>query len=87
MSNELNYLAARTAGGLYNRRAFMGRAAALGIGAVMANSMLAKAVSAAGPKKGRHIDDGSGRRWLGQLAGPGVGYRPIFDHVHDDNGR
>ncbi len=60
MSNELNYLAARTAGGLYSRRAFMGRAATLGIGAVMANAMLANAVSAAGPKKGGTLTMGLG---------------------------
>lgn len=52
MSDELKYLSDRVARGLMNRRAFMGRAAALGVGATMAGSMLSSAAFAAGAQKG-----------------------------------
>jgi peptide/nickel transport system substrate-binding protein len=52
MNDELKYLAGRAAQGRVSRRAFMGRAAALGVGAGMASNMLASAVSAQGAVKG-----------------------------------
>jgi peptide/nickel transport system substrate-binding protein len=52
MNDELNYLAGRAAQGRVSRRAFMGRAAALGVGAGLASNMLASAVSAQGAVKG-----------------------------------
>ena len=44
MKDELSYLLGRTARGHISRRAFMGRAAALGVSAALANTMLAQAV-------------------------------------------
>ena len=52
MNDELKYLLARTVQGKHSRRAFLGRAGALGVTAAMANTMLATAVRAQGPKKG-----------------------------------
>ena len=52
MSDELKYLSERVVRGLMDRRAFMGRAAALGAGATLAGSMLSSAAFAAGPQKG-----------------------------------
>ncbi len=52
MDNELRYLGARVARGLISRRAFMGRAAALGMAAPAASLLLAQAARAAGPVKG-----------------------------------
>ncbi len=52
MSDELKYLSDRVVRGLMDRRAFMGRAAALGAGATLAGSMLSSAAFAAGPQKG-----------------------------------
>ncbi|NGO52893.1 ABC transporter substrate-binding protein [Allomesorhizobium camelthorni] len=52
MSNELDFLSRRVAAGKMNRRDFLGRAAALGVTASFANSLLASAARAAGPVKG-----------------------------------
>ncbi|TIW00201.1 MAG: twin-arginine translocation signal domain-containing protein, partial [Mesorhizobium sp.] len=52
MSNELDYLSRRVAAGKLSRRDFLGRAAALGISAPFANSLLSSAARAAGPVKG-----------------------------------
>ena len=52
MSNELKYLAMRAAAGKLDRRAFMGRAAALGVTGAMANTLLSSAAYAAVPVKG-----------------------------------
>src|SRR5262245_3449274 len=52
MSNELEFLSHRVAAGKLSRRDFLGRAAALGIAAPFANSLLANAAKAAGPVKG-----------------------------------
>ena len=52
MSNELKYLAMRAATGKLDRRAFMGRAAALGVTGAVANSLMSSAAFAAGPVKG-----------------------------------
>jgi peptide/nickel transport system substrate-binding protein len=52
MSNELEFLSHRVAAGKLSRRDFLGRAAALGITAPFANSLLASAAKAAGPIKG-----------------------------------
>jgi len=59
MNDELKYLAGRAAQGRVSRRAFMGRAAALGISAGMAGNMLASAVSAQGAVKGGTLRIGS----------------------------
>ena len=52
MNDELDYLVARAAKGRIGRRAFMGRAAALGITATMANTLLATGLRAQEPVKG-----------------------------------
>ena len=52
MNDELKYLLARTVGGQMNRRNFLGRAAALGVTATAANTMLATGLHAQTPKKG-----------------------------------
>ncbi len=52
MSNELEFLSHRVAAGKLSRRDFLGRAAALGVTATFANSLLAGAAKAAGPVKG-----------------------------------
>ena len=52
MSNELEFLSRRVAKGKLSRRDFLGRAAALGVSATFANSLLASAVRAEGPVKG-----------------------------------
>jgi peptide/nickel transport system substrate-binding protein len=58
MSNELDYLSRRVAAGKLSRRDFLGRAAALGVAATVANSLLSKAVRAAGPVKGGTLKAG-----------------------------
>jgi peptide/nickel transport system substrate-binding protein len=55
MNDEIRYLLNRTAQGKHSRRAFLGRAGALGLSAAMANAMLASAVRAQEPKKGGTI--------------------------------
>ncbi|MEZ5809956.1 MAG: ABC transporter substrate-binding protein [Rhizobiaceae bacterium] len=52
MTKELEYLSHRVAAGKLSRREFMGRAAALGIAAPAATSLLTSAAEAAGPVKG-----------------------------------
>ncbi|WP_417804547.1 ABC transporter substrate-binding protein [Thalassospira lucentensis] len=52
MSEYLKYLAGKSIKGGLSRREFMGRSAALGLGAVAANSLLTKTALAAGPIKG-----------------------------------
>ena len=52
MNDELKYLLSRTVAGKHSRRAFLGRAGVLGLSAAFANTMLARAVHAAGPVKG-----------------------------------
>ena len=58
MNDELKYLSLRAATGRLSRRSFLGRAGALGLSAVAANTMLAGAVKAAGPQKGGTIKVG-----------------------------
>lgn len=58
MSNELNYLSKRVVRGLMDRRAFMGRAAALGVSASMASGIIAHAGSHASPVKGGTLKSG-----------------------------
>jgi peptide/nickel transport system substrate-binding protein len=52
MSKEIDYLAHAVIGGRLNRRDFLGRASALGLSAVSANSLLAGAALAQAPVKG-----------------------------------
>ena len=52
MSKELEYFSKKVARGLMDRRSFMGRAAALGVGSAMATGLLASAARAEGPVKG-----------------------------------
>jgi len=52
MTNELDFLSRRVARGLMSRRDFLGRAAALGVTATMANSLLSSAARAEGPVRG-----------------------------------
>ena len=58
MSKELNYLSKRVVDGLMDRRAFMGRAAALGVSASMATGIMANAASHASPMKGGTLKAG-----------------------------
>ncbi|MCC5969388.1 MAG: ABC transporter substrate-binding protein [Pararhodobacter sp.] len=55
MNDEFRYLMARAARGKLDRRAFMGRAAALGVTGAMANTLLATAARAQGPQRGGHL--------------------------------
>ncbi len=55
MNNEFRYLLAQATRGRLDRRAFLGRAAALGVTGAMANTLLATAVRAEGPRKGGHL--------------------------------
>jgi peptide/nickel transport system substrate-binding protein len=52
MTDELDYLSRRVTLGRLNRRDFLGRAAALGVTAGVANSLFASAVRAQSPQKG-----------------------------------
>jgi peptide/nickel transport system substrate-binding protein len=52
MSAELDYLSRLAAKGKLSRRDFLGRAAALGVGAFGANALLSGAAMAEGPQKG-----------------------------------
>ncbi|RWM03650.1 MAG: twin-arginine translocation signal domain-containing protein [Mesorhizobium sp.] len=58
MSKELEYLSRRVASGKLSRRDFLGRAAALGVAAPFANSLLSSAARAAGPVKGGTLKAG-----------------------------
>jgi peptide/nickel transport system substrate-binding protein len=58
MSNELDFLSRRVAAGKLSRRDFLGRAAALGVSATFANTLLTSAVRAAGPVKGGTLKAG-----------------------------
>lgn len=58
MKDYLDYLKVRAAMGRISRREFLGRAAAVGVTAAAANTMLAEAVRAAGPQKGGTIHMG-----------------------------
>ncbi len=58
MTKELEYHAKRVARGLMGRRAFMGRAAALGVSSSLAGTMLAQAASHAGPVRGGTLKAG-----------------------------
>ena len=55
MNDQLKYYSERVTKGLMTRREFVGRAAALGVTAAVANSMLSTAARAAGPVKGGTI--------------------------------
>ncbi|MCB1430323.1 MAG: twin-arginine translocation signal domain-containing protein, partial [Nitratireductor sp.] len=59
MSKELEYLSRQVAFGKMDRRAFLGRASALGVSAVFANSLRSSSVLAAGPIKGGIMKVGS----------------------------
>ena len=59
MKDQLDYLKKRAGAGKISRREFLGRASALGITAAAANTMLADAVRAEGPKKGGTLKIGS----------------------------
>ncbi|GLS34258.1 peptide/nickel transport system substrate-binding protein [Mesorhizobium albiziae] len=52
MSNELDYLSHHVASGRLSRRDFLGRAAALGVSATFANTLISGAARAQGPVKG-----------------------------------
>jgi peptide/nickel transport system substrate-binding protein len=52
MSNELDYLSHHVASGRLSRRDFLGRAAALGVSAALANTLISGAARAQGPVKG-----------------------------------
>ncbi|GAB4273992.1 MAG: ABC transporter substrate-binding protein [Pararhodobacter sp.] len=55
MTDEFRYLLARAARGKLDRRAFLGRAAALGVAGTAASTMLSSAVLAQGPRRGGHL--------------------------------
>ena len=52
MSSEIDYLSARVVAGRLSRRDFLGRAAALGVSAAVANTLLAGAARAQSPVRG-----------------------------------
>ncbi|ESY85949.1 peptide ABC transporter substrate-binding protein [Mesorhizobium sp. LNHC220B00] len=52
MIDEMRFLSERVAKGKLSRRAFLGRATALGVGAAFANNLLATAAMAEGPLRG-----------------------------------
>jgi len=58
MSNELEFLSHRVVVGKMSRRDFLGRAAALGVTATFANSLLGTAALGAGPQKGGSLKAG-----------------------------
>lgn len=58
MSNEFQYLLGQATKGRVSRREFLGRAAALGVSASAASSMLASSVSAQTPVKGGLLRSG-----------------------------
>jgi len=58
MSKELEYFSKKVARGLMDRRAFMGRAAALGVSASMATGIMAHADAHASPVKGGTLKAG-----------------------------
>ncbi|RWQ15484.1 ABC transporter substrate-binding protein [Mesorhizobium sp.] len=58
MSQELDYLSRGVVAGRLSRRAFLGRATALGVSATFANSLLASAARAKGPIRGGIIKGG-----------------------------
>ena len=58
MSKELEYLSRKVARGHISRRDFLGRAAALGVTTVFANSLLSSAALAEGPVKGGTLKAG-----------------------------
>jgi len=55
MNDEFRYLLARAARGRLDRRAFIGRAAALGVTGAAASTLLTRAVHAQGPQRGGHV--------------------------------
>jgi peptide/nickel transport system substrate-binding protein len=55
MTTYLDYLAREAARGRISRREFMGRAAALGVTAAAASSLLSSSILAAGPQTGGHL--------------------------------
>ena len=59
MNDQLNYLTEKVAKGLMTRREFVGRAAALGVTAAVANTMLATSAKADTPKRGGMMRIGS----------------------------
>lgn len=59
MNDQLKHLSDRVTKGLMTRREFVGRAAALGVTAALANSFLAQAARAEGPVRGGTIKIGS----------------------------
>ncbi|MEO9336806.1 ABC transporter substrate-binding protein [Mesorhizobium sp. SB112] len=58
MSDELDFLSHRVVLGKMNRRDFLGRAAAIGVSATFANSLLSSAALAQGPQKGGTLKAG-----------------------------
>ncbi|WP_116390206.1 twin-arginine translocation signal domain-containing protein, partial [Mesorhizobium sp. LCM 4577] len=52
MSQEFDRLSRRFASGLLSRREFLGGAAALGVSATLANSLVAASANAQAPRKG-----------------------------------
>lgn len=55
MNDEFRHHLLRAATGRLDRRAFMGRAAALGVGATAASTLLGREVLAQGPRRGGHL--------------------------------
>ncbi len=58
MTQQLDFYSGRVTAGKMSRREFMGKAAALGVSAVMASTMFADAARAAGPQSGGTIKVG-----------------------------
>tara|TARA_R110002072_G_C7929692_1_gene531579 strand:+ start:221 stop:1807 length:1587 start_codon:yes stop_codon:yes gene_type:complete len=58
MNDQLRYYLARAAARKMDRRAFMGKAAALGVASTAATGLLTSAVQAQGPSRGGHLSIG-----------------------------
>jgi len=59
MKDQLDYFAARVTRGLMDRREFIGRATAMGVGAATAGTLFSTAVQASAPRKGGDLRLGS----------------------------
>lgn len=77
MTAELTYLAKRSLAGVLSRRAFLGRAAAVGLSTVFAQSLLTTAAQAAGPVKGGHLKIGMQGGDFSNKIDPALAYAPV----------
>ena len=77
MSNELEFLSRYVAKGKMSRRDFLGRAAALGVTATFANSLLCQRRARRRPGQGRRPQGRHGRRRIHRQPRPGTGQSQV----------